>query len=145
MPYDYTPTGWYATFDPTQHPERHVQSPVEAWSPDGHALIVDQKRGMLVPATQVRGFKGVRRCSRIVGVLPSPDGWEVEYPPESDQPAHREPVIGWVVNDEGDANPIMPISGDGNASSQPQKGQTLKFKGVSPEFDVEDVLQPDGE
>jgi hypothetical protein len=137
--YDYTPTGWYATFDPKEHPQRHVQRAIEAWSPEGKALIVDEQTGRLVAANMSRGFTGIRPCSQVAQVIPAAPGWQMNFPADESigcpEPWVR-PVIAWVVDTDGEAKPLLPLD-DGTASAQgwPSNG-TLTWPG-------KDVASPD--
>jgi hypothetical protein len=51
-----SPTGWLAEFfDPTDKPHGW-DTPVEAFTADGVALVVDPKRAQLVPAKDMPNF-----------------------------------------------------------------------------------------
>jgi hypothetical protein len=117
--HEYTATGWYATFDPKKHPRRNVQNPVEAWSADGEALVLDGDKGRLVPAARVPGFEGLMPCRRIVQVVPAQPGWKVTFPPDekiNEPEPWTLPVLAWIIDDEGEAKPLLPVDGDGDAS-----------------------------
>jgi hypothetical protein len=114
--YDYTLTGWYARFDPKKHPRKHGELPIEAWSASGEALVVDDVIGRLVSAANIPGFKGLTQCRRVADVVPAVEGWQVTFPPD-DEAGRPEPwtlpVVAWLVDGAGDAQPILPVDGDG--------------------------------
>jgi hypothetical protein len=99
--------------DPKKSQGHIVQQPVESWS-SREALKVDARRGNLTPAVRQPGIVSLQPCSRVVGTIPASSGWSVELnsSPNSDQPDTEEyPIVGWVVDDEGDARPIIPVTG----------------------------------
>jgi hypothetical protein len=58
----------------------------------------------------------------------------VRVPAQAGDPAYRQPIIGWVLDDAGEVEPIVPVSGDGNATSgSPGAGRVLLLNGVPPE------------
>ncbi|MGH3857792.1 MAG: hypothetical protein ACRDR6_30740 [Pseudonocardiaceae bacterium] len=113
--YDYTATGWYATFDPNKSRGGCIQQPVEAWSPDGDAMIVDKQAGYLVPVRAVPGFKSLHPCGRIGRVIKAAEGWQMHFA-DDDLAIDALPVIGWIIDNEGEAKPLLPVEGDGRAS-----------------------------
>lgn len=111
----YAPTGWYATFDPEISAGQVVEMPVEAWSGDGHALVVRPDQGRLVKAKDERGFKQLLPCQRVT-VLRAGDGWEMNFPAEPDKgqlEPWSAPVVGWLVADSGEASPLVASSDNG--------------------------------
>jgi hypothetical protein len=103
--YDVTTTGWYATFDRKRSPGRVMQLPVEAWSDDGAALVVDEKAGRLAPAHTMAGFEGLMPCRRHMAVIPAAPGWRVRQVAGDEVDVLD--VIGWVMDDDGRGLPVV--------------------------------------
>jgi len=121
--YAFSPTGWYATFDQSRSPGGVLQARVEAWSPDGAALVVDPGAGRLVPATGVAGFVELRPCRRVVSVIPAPPGWRVHH--VDDTGSYNSSVVGFAVSADGEGLPVVahPLGTDARELSRPS--QTL--------------------
>jgi hypothetical protein len=110
MSYSFTPTGYYATFDRKQSRGGIVQRPVEAWSADGDALVVDNKVGQLVPVRNLPGFEGLQPCRQQTAVLPALPGWSVHHTPEGEDSATY-PVVGWLITSDGTGLPLVAAGG----------------------------------
>jgi hypothetical protein len=121
--YAFSPTGWYATFDQTRSPGGVLQARVEAWSPDGAALVVDPTAGRLVPATAVAGFAELRPCRRVVSVIPAAPGWRVHH--VDDSGSYNSTVVGFAVAADGEGLPVVahPLGTDAEELSRPSPAQ----------------------
>lgn len=76
---------------------------VLAFDEDGNALVIDEKEGKLKPANSYSNFLGLYQLDderTFVGAIPS-GGWQVQ---DGDRPV--EPLVGWALTVEGDAQPI---------------------------------------
>lgn len=108
--YEFTPTGWYAESDPKRSAHRGWLGPVEAWSPEGNALVVERNQGRLVVARTQEGFSRLEPCRTVVGVIAAEPGWRVRHvdPPE---PPTISAVIAWVACMDGEGEPfVLPMT-----------------------------------
>ncbi|GDY32879.1 hypothetical protein [Gandjariella thermophila] len=121
--YTFTPTGWYATFDQSRSSGRIFQARVEAWSRDGVALVVDPAAGRLVPVSSMPGFVELRPCHRIAGVIEAPKGWRMHRVDSAG--AFTAPVVGFAVDDEGAALPVVAGALQADASQLSHPNDTL--------------------
>lgn len=99
---DFSPTGWVAYYDPSVAPP--TQRVVEAWNADGVALVVDDRRGQLVPARDQPGFRELLPASRIIAAVPAAPGWSVQ----ADDSSWDAPVALWIVDQNG---MVLPVPG----------------------------------
>lgn len=103
---DFTATGWMAVYDP-QQARGGVLRPVEAWGPEGEALVVDETSGRLRPATAFTGFKTLQKVSKVVGAMPSGNGWKLRITEDQDGDFMFDvPIIAWVIDDSGNLIPV---------------------------------------
>ncbi|MFG3492977.1 hypothetical protein [Streptomyces sp. NPDC047972] len=114
-----SPTGWLACYRTDEEIEKKRfghRLPVDGWSPDGEALVVDARRGTRVPAANLPSFRGLLRAeSSTVGVVPG-QGWSVAYP----NGGSPDPVIAWAIDRHGYAKPLIANS-DGYAEPWEQE------------------------
>lgn len=85
-----------------EHEGRTVFSskPVIAWGDDGHALVVDERTGRLVPADNGRTFTGVGEGRfPVVAAIPG-GGWRTAYR-EDDGTLSIDPLVAWIVRSDG--------------------------------------------
>ncbi|MFD8640821.1 hypothetical protein ACFV14_10985 [Streptomyces zaomyceticus] len=108
-----SPTGWlaaYRTAEETENKKPGRYLPVDGWSHDGDALVVDRRAGQRVPAATLPHFRGLQEAeSSVAGVVPG-QGWSVAYP----DGAAPDPVVAWVVDRHGYALPLI-ANADGHA------------------------------
>jgi hypothetical protein len=121
--YTFTPTGWYATFDQSRSTGRVFEARVESWSRDGVALVVDPAGGRLVPVTSMPGFVELRPCRRVAGVIAAPAGWRMHRVDSAG--AFTAPVVGFAVDDEGAALPVVAGALQADASQLSHPNDTL--------------------
>jgi hypothetical protein len=89
--------------------ERFSTRPVEAWSSDGDALVVDWRSGQLKPAHSCGGFVDVDLGDGdVVAAVPG-GGWRVQLVGK-DGSTRTEPVLAWTVNSAGGFEPVGPDS-----------------------------------
>uniref|UniRef100_UPI003F492E99 hypothetical protein n=1 Tax=Amycolatopsis sp. CA-290885 TaxID=3239925 RepID=UPI003F492E99 len=106
MAYEMTPTGWYATFDPTKSHRGIVQLPVVAWSSEDAALVVNAKRGHLQAVTTMAGFTGLSPCRSLHSVIPAQPGWYVTL--VVDDVEQKLDIVGWAIDNDGEGIPLVP-------------------------------------
>ncbi len=94
--YDFTPTGWYATFDHKRSRGGIRRRDVEAWSDEGDALAVDQERGRLVVVHTMPGFQRLMHGDKITAMVPAAPGWRVRQVEEGEPPSIGQ-VIAWAL------------------------------------------------
>ncbi len=112
---DFSPTGWIAQYDPGH---RHA---VEAWGADGLALIVDDRRGQLVPARDQPGFRELVEVSRVVAAVPAAPGWSVQ----ADDSSWDAPVALWIVDQHGI---VAPVPGLKESYLEAEAGDSIKVQ-----------------
>ncbi|MCX5561103.1 hypothetical protein [Streptomyces sp. NBC_00038] len=102
-----SPTGYKATYKGENG--RLVDRLVQSWSPEGEPQVVHNKR--LRDACSVEGFVSLRSCAQQVGVVPG-QGWVQEWclaqEKEAPQAVWPIPVIAWIVDTDGEAQPVIP-------------------------------------
>lgn len=84
-----------------------ISFPVIAWDDEGTPMVAPHKR--LIRADNVSDFDSVEPANRK-HVLPG-QGWTITW--HKDDPSKRftEPVLGWVVDDDGDGRPLSACGG----------------------------------
>lgn len=103
-----SPTGWLAVFRTDE--ETH-SLPVDGWTKEGEALVVNVANGYRQVARHMANYVGLNEAEPlIVAALPGA-GWAVDYG-QGDEP---DPVVGWAVNAHGVAIALSPDS-DGQAT-----------------------------
>ncbi|TXS08093.1 hypothetical protein EAO70_35485 [Streptomyces sp. adm13(2018)] len=114
-----SPTGWLAYYRTNEEVERKRHGrhlPVDGWSPEGDALVVDRRRGARVPAASLPHFRGLQVTeSDTVNTVPG-QGWSIAYL----NGATPDPVIAWAVDRHGYAKPLIANS-DGYAEPWEQE------------------------
>ncbi|MFD7623967.1 hypothetical protein ACFV6W_45690, partial [Streptomyces sp. NPDC059802] len=90
-----------AIFDRGRLPDE--SRPVHAWDDEGEPLVL--WRNELRRAQNIEGFKEVRECRQIVGVVPG-GGWMTEWKDPSAETSSADPVVAWAVYSDGDARAI---------------------------------------
>lgn len=101
---DFSPTGWVAYYDPSVTPS--VRRAVESWDAEGVALVVDDRRGQLVPAREQPGFRELIEVSRVVAAVPAAPGWSVQ----ADDGSWDAPIALWIVDQRGMVAPVPGLS-----------------------------------
>ena len=99
-----TPTGWIAVYRSPEQKQLKQPGhtlPVDGWSPDGDALVVEKHLGARVPAASLPHFVGLEQAPAIVAVLPG-QGWRLVV---SEEISH--PVLGWAIDATGYGVPIL--------------------------------------
>lgn len=91
-----SPTGWLAEFVASTG----WTMPVEKFTDDGVALVVDRKQAKLVPVKEMASFSQLVPCSRTARIISATDGW---FAIGNDW---EEPVVGWLVGDNGLGIPL---------------------------------------
>lgn len=90
-------TGWVAVYRTNEEiaakqPGRVL--PVDGWSSNGYALVVDKRNGVRTEANTVPNFRGLRQDEPTpVAVIPGA-GWMVEWNNGSKPSA----IVGWAVD-----------------------------------------------
>jgi len=101
-------------FEPTEkyialysQEDHSAQMVVRAFNQDGYAMVLDSDQGRLIRARDITGFNRVVQDDKsdIIAVLPGQD-WRVLYG-DADDPV-RVPVVGWAVDRQGWAQPMLP-------------------------------------
>jgi hypothetical protein len=105
---DFTPTGWAAQYDPAESKNNVAWRPVERWSADEKALVVHERHGCLVNASDLQGFKGLVRANRVVGIVSAEPGWQLKLweDDKDDNTAYQVPIAAWVVDAGGALIPV---------------------------------------
>jgi hypothetical protein len=102
-----SPTGYKATY--RQKNGRVVGRMVQSWGPSGEPQVVHNKR--LRDAGSIEGFVGLQSCSQQAGVVPG-QGWVQEWCLTQERDAPQAvwpiPVIAWIVDTSGEAQPVIP-------------------------------------
>lgn len=82
------------------------RKPVIAWDDEGQALVVDERRGRLVPADKGgRTFTGLSEGGHpVVAAIPG-GGWSVRFKNE-DGTFTVDPLVAWTVRSDGTLTPI---------------------------------------
>ncbi|MDF6043223.1 hypothetical protein LRD69_13910 [Streptomyces sp. JH14] len=104
MPVTPTPTGWIACYRSDEQKRLKQPGhtvPVDGWSTDGDALVVDKRLGCRVPASSLPDFRGLEQAPAIVAVLPG-QGWRLVVDGET---SHL--VLGWAIDTAGYGSPIF--------------------------------------
>lgn len=104
MTFHSTATGWIACYRSAEEKELKRPGhtlPVDGWTTDGDALVVDKRRGCRVPASTLPNFTGLEQAPAIVAVLPG-QGWRLVV---DDETSH--PVLGWAIDSAGFGLPIF--------------------------------------
>ncbi|MFF8793364.1 hypothetical protein [Streptomyces globisporus] len=99
-----TPSGWiavYRTREEKQLKQPGRNLPVDGWSAEGDALVVDKHLGARVPAASLPDFIGLEQAPAIVAVLPG-QGWRLVVDEETSHP-----VLGWAIDSAGFGSPIF--------------------------------------
>lgn len=107
---EFTPTGWVARYK--YHDGREEEFPVETWSSDGDAMIVDYMSGRLTPVWRREGFAKLDRVDRIVTAVPAAPGWRVKLEGEPGD-FWEEPIAAWLVTDQGHIHPVLDFGDEG--------------------------------
>ncbi|MFJ7523929.1 hypothetical protein ACIQ1S_03290 [Streptomyces griseus] len=99
-----TPSGWIAVY--RSHEDKQLKQPgltlpVDGWSADGDALVVDKRLGARIVAASLPNFIGLEQVPAIVAVLPG-QGWRLVV---DDETSH--PVLGWAIDSAGFGSPIF--------------------------------------
>ncbi|WP_331736549.1 hypothetical protein OG426_54770 (plasmid) [Streptomyces canus] len=83
----------------------YTSKPVIAWDDDGQALIVDERTGRLVPASNDGSFLGVSEGQHpVVAAIPGA-GWRARYK-NPDGTTTTDPLLAWIVRSDGSLTPI---------------------------------------
>ncbi|WP_420032281.1 hypothetical protein ACN2WE_05305 [Streptomyces sp. cg28] len=78
---------------------------VIAWDDDGHALVVDSKRGLLVRASSYGNFDTLWEGDNpVVGAIPG-GGWAAVFK-EDDGTLEIDPLVAWHVYPNGTLSPV---------------------------------------
>ncbi|MCE0765956.1 hypothetical protein LWC35_24060 [Pseudonocardia kujensis] len=121
--HDWTPTGWEAQYvrphdgelsdwrpvyfadlaNPLREAPTIYGRPVEGWSAEGEALVVDQLAGRRVPADSLDGFVQLVPTGRLHSVVAAEPGWTVELD-TNDEPT-TVPMVAWMVDASGAMRP----------------------------------------
>ncbi|MFF2475117.1 hypothetical protein [Streptomyces sp. NPDC058066] len=84
---------------------KHAELPVIAWDDEGHALVVDLGRGILVRANSYKDFDGLAEDgARVVAAVPGA-GWRAVFKGE-DGSRRIEPVVAWKIEANGYTHPV---------------------------------------
>ncbi|BCY10953.1 hypothetical protein L3i22_060410 [Actinoplanes sp. L3-i22] len=105
---DFSPSGWAAEFDPSESTGQVVWRPVERWSADGDALVADERRGCLLEARALKGFKRLVSVGKVVGAVPAAPGWKLKLwdDDKDDATAYEVPIAAWIVDAGGAMSPV---------------------------------------
>jgi hypothetical protein len=70
--------------------------------------VVDEESGRLVSAATQFGFQRLHRASRVVTGFPAPHGWTLRIweDPKDNGSAFDVPIVGWLVDEDGDLIPV---------------------------------------
>ena len=133
MGFDVSPTGWMAAYDHGALP--YATRPVERFSEEGEALVVDERSGNLVSAAGLHGFAELTRCSTTVSVIPADPGWTVTF--KDGDTSFTEPIVAWIVNDVGNGNPLV-VDDDrtGVEEPWPRDAYTINIRDVSGDIEA---------
>ncbi|MFE2017564.1 hypothetical protein ACFW9O_05840 [Streptomyces sp. NPDC059499] len=99
-----TPTGWIACYRSAEQKQLKQPGhtlPVDGWTANGHAVVVDKRLGARVMATSLPNFVSLEQEPAIVAVLPG-QGWRLVV---DDETSH--PVLGWAIDSAGFGSPIF--------------------------------------
>jgi hypothetical protein len=131
---DFTPSGWAATYDPSKS-EGHVSwRSVERWDESEHgeilAMVVDESRGRLTPASSLRGFEQLVPTTRVLGGFSAAPGWQLKLwdDDKDDSTAYLLPIAAWIVDARGAVSPV-PLTSD--RSLEPSLNQRSEI--IAPE------------
>ena len=94
-----------------------VTKPVVAWSDEGHAMVLDTFEGKLVRADQLKNFDSVREEKPGPASMIPGGGWMYEFTDEDGITERVQPVVAWVVSDEGNIVPCN-LADDGIYASE---------------------------
>jgi len=107
-----SPTGWLVRFT-VKETGRDIHYPVEAFTPDGTPLVIDERPTQLRlrPAREVAAGKGadftdLEQSPRLVSVIPAAPGWRLRYRPGGQDMTVTVPIIAWNTYDNSETYPV---------------------------------------
>lgn len=98
---------------------------VLAWDDQGHALVLDARRGQLVQARSLDGFRQVQQGDDPYLTAVPGQGWLVEAT-EPDGKVWTQPVIAFALDKDG-CGVVVTGAGDGSVEAERLDGETRKL------------------
>ena len=122
----FSPTGWSAIYEASNRQRPLTELLVEAWGPDGKALVVNEETGCLVEATSLPGFSQLRGRSRIVAATTAAPGWQLQVwnNDKDDDSTFLEPIVVWLVDQDGC---VFPVGGTNDSWLEPSLNQRTQI------------------
>lgn len=115
--------GWVAVFQ-RETSEFEEKLPVVAWDENGHAMVVDEHKGMLTKADRRDDFKCLKddHSPPIVAIMPA-DGWRCAI--TNDGAEEDTPLVGWGLTATGD---VVPLGIDDDGYVDISRGFSLPYR-----------------
>ena len=131
----FSPTGWIVIYEHSNPRHQFSELPVEAWGPDGKALVVDEEAGCLVEATSRPGFSQLRGCSQIVAATTAAPGWQLQVwnDDKDDDSTFLEPIAAWLVDQDGCLFPVGGTNDSWLDATPNQRTQILPPQDAKPQ------------